>query len=37
MEFDSLIKIEDKVYTIIRDGVAEMDLDGKNYKEYTYK
>lgn len=37
MEFDSLIKIEGKVYTITENGVAEMDLDGKNYKEYTYK
>ncbi|MBQ4069302.1 MAG: hypothetical protein IJC76_08625 [Lachnospiraceae bacterium] len=37
MEFDCLIRIEDKVYTIVENGVAEMDLDGKNYKEYTYK
>lgn len=36
MEFDSLIKIENKLYTITDNCIAEMDLDGKNYKEYTY-
>lgn len=35
MGVDDILKIKDKMYTWFDGGIAEMDANGENYKEYA--